>query len=585
MLRQPIITVLGHVDHGKTSMLDAIRQTAVAAKEAGGITQAIGTTEIPAETLEKISGEVMRRFNFSITVPGLLFIDTPGHEAFTTLRKRGGSIADIAILVVDVVKGVQPQTIESIQILRESKTPFVIAMNKIDMIDGWKSASKFFIENFDEQTLETQGYFEEKFYHVAEQFNEYNFRVERFDRVTNFATTIAAVPISARSGEGIPELLAILTGLAQQFLKNRLETSTKTEGMILEVKEVTGLGKTIDVIIYNGVIEQNQYLIIGGIAPTITKIKALLVPESLRDMRTEKKFHPVSSCVAACGIKISAADVGDVVAGSPLRVAATKEEAETILEELKKEKETTEINAEREGLILKADTIGGLEAMIHIFSSYPIKRASIGQISKTDIILTEANINPIYKIVIGFNVNPSEEAQQMAKGKGSQILVSDVIYRLIEGYEKWQTDEIEARKRKELEGVQRPGKIRFLAGCIFRASNPAVIGCEVIGGSIKAGYTLFKLAQEELKDVGEIKQIQSQGETVEEAKSGDKVAISINGPVVGRQIFEQDVFYVDLKSNEYKMLVKHQQFLTATEKTVLEEIFSIKKSFDPLYGF
>jgi len=142
MLRQPIITVLGHVDHGKTTLLDKIRKTAIAAKEAGGITQAIGTTEIPTNVIKTLCGKLLERFKIKLIISGLLFIDTPGHEAFTTLRKRGGSIADLAILVIDINEGIMPQTIESLEILKVSRIPFIIALNKIDRIKGWTSAKE-----------------------------------------------------------------------------------------------------------------------------------------------------------------------------------------------------------------------------------------------------------------------------------------------------------------------------------------------------------------------------------------------------------------------------------------------------------
>src|SRR3989344_4623593 len=239
MFRQPIIVVLGHVDHGKTSLLDSIRQTTIAAKEAGGITHAIGTTEIPEKTLREICGPVLERLKFEVTVPGLLFIDTPGHEAFSTLRHRGGSIADLAVLVVDIMEGIMPQTKESIEILKESKTPFVVAVNKIDRISGWQTKNKEFLENYSLQSIEAQKEFETYFYKLVEQFSAYSIPVERFDRITDFTKKAAGVPISTKTNEGIAEFLAILIGLAQQFLKKELVKTDHSAGMVLEVKEFT----------------------------------------------------------------------------------------------------------------------------------------------------------------------------------------------------------------------------------------------------------------------------------------------------------------------------------------------------------
>ncbi len=580
MLRQPIIAVLGHVDAGKTSLLDKIRQTAVASKEAGGITQAIGTTEIPSSVLKEICGPLLEKFKFEIKVPGLLFIDTPGHEAFTTLRKRGGSIADLAILVVDIIEGIMPQTIESIDILKSTKTPFVVAMNKIDRVNGWKLLDDYFLENYSLQSDDVQQEFERKFYEVVQQFDKQGLAVERFDRISDFTKTIAAVPLSSKTGEGIAGLLTVLLGLAQQFLKEQLVTKEESAGMILEVKDFTGMGKTIDAIIYNGTVSRNDFLVIGGKTPQIAKIRALLVPEALRDMRTEKKFRSADEINAATGVKISAPGLDEVIAGSPIRTAKTFEEAERLLEELEKEKEEAEIHAESEGLILKADTIGSLEALINIFKNHPIKEASIGSIGKKDVIKAEANQNKTYKIVIGFNSQINAEAETLAKDKGIKIMTSNIIYRLIEDYDKWQEAEQENTKKKEIEGLPRPGKIKLLPGCVFRASNPAIVGCEVTGGLLKAGSSLMK----DGKPVGEVKQIQSQGQNIEEAKNGEKVAVSIIGPTIGRQIEENDTLFVDISSDQYMKLKKNEQFLTGTEKQALQEIFDVKRKTDPRYG-
>jgi translation initiation factor 5B len=579
MLRQPIIAVLGHVDHGKTSMLDSIRSTAIAAREAGGITQAIGTTEISAEVIEQMCSSLMKKFNFSLTVPGLLFIDTPGHEAFTTLRKRGGSIADIAVLVVDINEGIMPQTDESIQILKDSKTPFVIAVNKIDRINGWKS-SICFIENFPSQTPDVQGMFEEEFYKLMEQFSQRGFAADRFDRVTDFRKTIAAVPVSAKTGEGIPDLLVTILGLAQTFLKEQLISGEKSQGMILEVKEVKGLGVTIDTIIYDGAARKNDYIVIGGKNPMIAKIRALMMPEPLRDMRTEKKFRNVEEVFAAAGVKIIAPGMDNVVAGSPLRTAKTFDEAEKLLDEMEQEKEEIEIQSEEEGLILKADTLGSLEALIKIFDNYPKREATIGAVTRKDVMNADVNKEYPNRVLIAFNVPVNEDAETFAKDKGVEVLHSDVIYRLIEGYEKWKKDKEEELKHKEVDTLPRPAEIKIIPGSIFRASDPAIVGCEVYG-ILRPGADLMK---DTGQIIGTIKQIQSLGQNVGEAKTGDKVAVSITGPTIGRGVKEGETLFTSINGNDYKLLRKNERYLSQAEIQVLERIYAIKKKADPRYA-
>jgi len=581
MLRQPIIVVLGHVDHGKTSLLDRIRKTIIASKEAGGITQAIGSTQIPIDIVTGLCEKLLKKFNIKITIPGLLFVDTPGHAAFTTLRKRGGSIADLAILVVDINEGLMPQTIESLGILRDSKVPFVIAVNKIDRLMGWvepDSELSCFSDNFDSQPDDVKGDFEKKFYELMNQLQNQGFNAERFDRIQDFTKNIAAIPVSAKTGEGIPELLTLLAGLAQQFLKDSLVTTENAKGSILEVKEITGLGTTIDVIIYDGTVHKGDYLVCAGMP--ITKIRALMEPAPLRDMRTEKKFQSVNSVSAASGVKIVAPELENILSGSEIRIAKSEQEAAELLIELEKEKKEVEVITEKEGLILKADTIGSLEALINIFKKYPIKQATTGVITREDAIIADTNPDMFYKIIIGFNTRPTEDAKEVAKNKNIKLLLSDVIYHLLEQYEKWVAEEKEDIKKKELDAIIRPGKIKLIPGCVFRASNPAIVGCEVIGGIIKPGYKLMK----EDKEIGEVKQLQNQGKNMDEAKIGDKIAISIIGPTVGRQIDENDTLLTDLTSNDYKNLIKNEKFLTEHEKTVLEEIKSIKQKKDKMWG-
>ena len=579
MLRQPIITILGHVDHGKTSILDKIRQTAIAAREAGGITQAIGTTEISSDVIKGMCAALISKFKFDITVPGILFIDTPGHEAFTTLRKRGGSIADLAVLVVDINEGLMPQTVESIGILKETKTPFIVAINKIDRINGWTSG-ECFLDNFSMQSGDVQGLFEQRFYETIQQLSDKGINADRFDRVTDFKTTVAVVPVSARTGEGIPDLLVTILGLAQTFLKEQLVSTDKSEGMVLEVKEVTGLGVTIDSIIYDGSITKNDYLVVGGRAPLIAKIRALMLPDPMRDMRTEKKFRSVEQVYAAAGVKIVAPGMDNVIAGSPIRTAKSFEDAEKLFDELEKEREEVEITGEEEGIILKADTLGSLEALINVFKNYPVREATIGNVTKKDVIKAEVNKNPMYKALIAFNSSMAEDAEVLANDRGVKILQSDVIYRLIEDYEKWTKEEEEKLKKKEIEGLTRPAEIKLIPGSVFRASDPAIVGCEV--------YGLLKPGSELMKDtgivIGTLKQIQSQGQNVDEAKTGDKVAVSITGTTIGRQIKENETLYTNINGNEYKMLRKNERYLSQPEITTLAKIFAIKRKNDPRFG-
>src|SRR3989344_3624972 len=543
-LRQPIIATLGHVDHGKTSLLDAIRGTAIAQGEAGGITQAIGTTEIPAETIRKVAGPVLEKFRFSLDIPGLLFIDTPGHEAFSTLRKRGGSISDLAMLVVDINDGMMPQTEESLNILKNSRVPFVVVMTKMDKIQGWQPG-KSFLENIANQNEETVG----------------------------------DIPVSAPTGEGLPELLAILSGLSQQFLKDKLAVTGRGRGTVMEVREVTGMGTTIDTIIYDGSVSKGEYLAIGGTSRIVTKIRSLMLPQPMRDMRTEKKFRYVDTVYAASGVKIAAPELDAVKAGSPIASAKTHDEAKALLDGMDKAGDV-EIRTEQEGILLRADTIGSLEAMINVFAKYPIKEALVGNATRESIIKAGGNADPKFRAIACFNMKPPEDIADFAKDQGITVLVSDVIYRLEEEYGKWSEKKAEELKKAELDDVARPGKLRIMPGFVFRASNPAVVGCEILAGIVKPGFHLTK----DNKPAGRIKQIENQGEAVEGAKITEKVAVSIEGILVGRGVHENDVLYTEISENDYRMLMKHFSLMSESEKTVLKEIEAAKKKERPSWG-
>ena len=572
MIRQPIISVLGHVDHGKTTILDSIRKSTVAAGEAGGITQHIGATEVSGDVIKKICGSLIKEEK--IKIPGLLFIDTPGHAAFTTLRKRGGSIADLAILVVDINENFQPQTDESLTFLKEFKTPFVVAANKIDRINGWaRQETKSFMESFKKQNESVKRELDTKIYEMVGALGERGYNSERFDRVTDFKSTVAIVPVSGITGEGIGELLMVLIGLSQQFLSEKLEIKEKNGfGTVLEVKEVKGMGTTIDAILYDGSISKGDYLIIGGETPIVTNVRSILKPRELGDIRVEKKFSAVDEVSAAAGIKISAPNLEDVVAGSPFRTCRKQEDVEKLKKELKKEVESVEIDKDAEGVMIKADTLGSLEGMIKILqdNNIPIKKAKIGNVTRADVMEMSCISDTLKRVVFAFNVQVLPEALEI---KDVKIFQSPVIYKLIEDYEKWKEEEENNIKREKLNEVIRPGKMKILPGYIFRASHPAIVGVEVTGGVVKPGYSLVKGD----KIIGKIEQIQKEGSNVSEAKYGDKLAVSISGATVGRQIKEGDELFTAMGKENIRKLEEMRDLLSKSEIDTLEEIKDIIK--------
>jgi len=587
MIRKPIVTIMGHVDHGKTRMLDTIRNTTVVDREAGAITQAIGASIVPVETIKRLCGPLLKMIKFDLTLPGLLFIDTPGHAAFTNLRRRGGNLADIAIVVVDINEGMKPQTVEAIEILKRYKTPFVIAANKIDLIHGWKKTRELIVEDINAQSEQTVQQFETKMYSIVGKLAEQGFSSERFDRVEDYTRQIAIIPTNARQGWGIPELLMVLTGLAQRFLNQCLgcDVAGDARGTVLEVKEETGLGKTLDVIIYDGSLRVNDTIVIGAIPePIVTRVKAMFEPMPLSEMRDKKsKFRPVKEVTAATGVKISAPDADNVVAGMPLRSASTDTAAAK--EAVRQEIQEVLIETDKVGIIIKADSLGSLEALITLLreKGISIKRANVGNITKKDLVDAQCNVSegPTSCVVLGFNVTASQDALSFAAEHGIKVLTNQVIYKLIEEYGQWIDDCKKEMERRQLDALTRPAKFEVLRGYIFRQSNPAVFGVDVLAGQLKSGVEVIKKDGTRLST---IRGLQLEQKSVERAERGQQVAVSMDHVTVGRQINEGDILYVTMDEDNFRKLREMKKLLSREETDILKELAEIMRKDNPVWG-
>ncbi len=574
-----------------TTLLDKIRGTAVARREPGSMTQHVGASLIPTKIIENICKPLKKIIPISLRIPGLLFIDTPGHELFSNLRMRGGSVADIAILVVDIISGFQEQTYESIEILRQRKVPFLIAANKIDRIHGWKpQPGKPFLLSIRKQDPNTIRILDDKIYEIIGEMFKLGFKADRFDRIRDFTRNIAIVPVSAVTGEGIPELLAVLAGLTQQYMAKRLiYAEGPGKGVVLEVKEEPGLGATVDIILYDGIIRKNDLIVVGGMrGPIVTKIRALLMPKPLQEIRSpEDKFMRMEEVSAAVGVKIAAPNLDDTIAGSPLYVVWETSEIEKYKKKVEEELQEVRIKKEISGVIVKADALGTLEAIVNALKrrGIPVRLADVGPITKRDIIEASitARTNKYYGVILAFNVKILPGVEEEAAKEGVKIFMNNVIYRLIEEYEDWLVKMKEEEKRRQLATLIRPGKIRILPGYVFRRSAPIVVGVEVLGGVIKPGYPVMR---KDCRRIGEILQIQDRGKPIPEARTGMQVAISIKGKaIVGRHIEEGDLMYTDMSERDIStLLTKFRSELSDDELLVLKEIVKLKRKIDPLFA-
>ncbi len=580
MLRQPIITIMGHVDHGKTSLLDAIRGSAIAAREAGGITQAIGASIIPAKTLQAVCGDLLAKLNLKLAIPGLLFIDTPGHAAFVHHRKTGGDLADIAVLVIDVNEGIMPQTLECLNILRACKTPFVIVANKIDMVEGWRVLGKPIISTISEQEPRVMQRFETKLYELVAKLYENKFEAERFDRVSDYTKQIAIVPASAKTKEGIPELLMVLCGLTQRYLEKNIQCdpNAPAQGTVLEVKEEKGIGSVIDVIIFDGMLRTGDTLVLAGSeGPIVTKVKVLLEPEPLQETREKKsRFRTVKEVCAASGVRIGASGLEHVLPGTPI-LSATQQNIEGAKSRITKELQSITHQLDKEGIVIKADNLGSLEALTILLreKKIPVLKASIGNITKQDISDAQASKNPLHAVILGFNIQPPEPVD------GVKIIIHNIIYKVIEDYEAWVEEQKKAVESGELNLLPKPCKILLLQGYVFRQSNPAVVGVEVQAGTLKAGVSLMKTNGEPITSA---KAIQKEQQTVPELTRNDRGAVSLPNLIVGRNIKEGDVLYSVISEEDFRKYKEFRQYLKEDERNVLKEIAEIMRQKNPVWG-
>ncbi len=589
-LRQPIVVVLGHVDHGKTTLLDKLRGTTVAKREPGAITQWIGASLLPSQTIQEICGDLLNQFHFELQVPGLLFIDTPGHETFSNLRRRGGSAADIAILVIDVTKGVEPQTVESISILKSRKTPFVVAANKIDAVPGWRSElDSSFLASLKLQYPEVQTELDNRIYTAMGTLSRLGFRAERFDRVADFTQTIAIVPVSAKTGEGIPELLAILTGLTQAYLAKELQTTSgPARGTVLEVKDEPGLGTTINSIIYDGTLKVDETIVIGGREkPIVTEIRAILVPKPLDEIRDPRdRFSSVKRVAAASGVKIAAPNLESALAGSPLYAVPKAKNAKEYVRLVEEEVEKLRIKTEKSGIVLKTDTLGSLEAVTEALGRHgvQIRLADIGDVSKRDVIEVEAvtQDDRTLAAVLAFNVRVLPDAEEEAQAAGIPIFKSDIIYHMMEDYLRWSEEQRAAGVKAELDALVRPFKLKILPGMLFRRSKPAIVGIEVLSGRVRPKAKLITASG---KKLGELQKIQDKGNDVKEATVGMQVAVSIEDGVVGRNLSENDVVYADVPERHLKTLTtRFQSELSESDQETVKELIQLKRRENPVWG-
>ncbi|KAI0394368.1 hypothetical protein F5Y17DRAFT_475899 [Xylariaceae sp. FL0594] len=559
-LRSPICCILGHVDTGKTKLLDKIRQTNVQEGEAGGITQQIGATYFPGEAIKQKTAVVNKDGKFELKVPGLLIIDTPGHESFSNLRSRGSSLCNIAILVVDIMHGLEPQTLESMKLLRDRKTPFIVALNKIDRLYGWKKVdNNGFQESLALQSRGVQNEFKNRLDQTKLAFAEQGFNAEVFYENKSMARFVSLVPTSAHTGEGIPDMLKLIVQLTQERMVGSLMYLSEVQATVLEVKAIEGFGMTIDVILSNGILREGDRIVVCGVEGAITtNIRALLTPAVMKELRVKSQYVHNKEVKAAMGVKISAPGLEGAIAGSRLLVVGPDDDEEDLEEEVEADlnKLFSRVSTSGRGVSVQASTLGSLEALLDFLKDckIPVANVGIGPVFKRDVMQCGTMLEkaPDYAVMLCFDVKVDKEAQAYAEENGIKIFTADIIYHLFDAFTKHMEEQLEKKKEESKLLAVFPCVLHTVA--VFNKTNPIVIGVDVVDGNLRVNTPIAAVRQnpttgaKEIVSIGRVTSIERDHKQIPICKKGQpSVAVKIemggHQPTYGRQLEESDTLY------------------------------------------
>ncbi|XP_073698536.1 eukaryotic translation initiation factor 5B [Garra rufa] len=590
-LRSPVVCVLGHVDTGKTKILDKLRHTHVQDGEAGGITQQIGATNVPLETILEQTKMVKNFDKENVKVPGMLIIDTPGHESFSNLRNRGSSLCDIAILVVDIMHGLEPQTIESINLLKEKKCPFIVALNKIDRLYDWKkSPDTDVVATLKKQKKNTKDEFDERAKAVIVEFAQQGLNAALFYENKDPRTFVSLVPTSAHSGDGMGNLIGLLVELTQTMLARRLAHCDELRAQVMEVKALPGMGTTIDVILINGVLREGETIIVPGVdGPIVTQIRGLLLPPPLKELRVKSQYEKHKEVSTAQGVKILGKDLEKTLAGLPLLVAHKEDEIPVLRDELIRELKQTlnSIKLEEKGVYVQASTLGSLEALLEFLrtSKVPYAGINIGPVHKKDVVKASAMLehDPQYAVILAFDVKIERDSQELADSLGVRIFSAEIIYHLFDAFTKYRED-YKKQKQDEFKHIAVfPCKLRILPQFIFNSRDPIVMGVIVEAGVLRTG-TPVCVPTKGFVDIGIVTGIEINHKSVDTAKKGQEICVKIE-PIPGEspKMFGRHFEAVDLivsKITRQSIDALKNWFRDEMQKSDWQLIMELKKTFE-----
>jgi translation initiation factor 5B len=597
--KSPVVSFMGHVDAGKTSLMDCIRGTKIQQGEAGGITQSIGSSFVPIEHIREVTKNIKGKFSVEHNIPGVLIVDTPGHSAFSSMRDRGSSLCDLAILVIDINKGIQPQTEESIKMLKEKNVPFVIAATKIDMIYGWKKTSEVNLR----KVLKEQ---EESTTQVMQSMMEdlkYEFSKLDIDAVFYFNNktpnkTYSIVPISTQTNEGLSDLLSLLVYISQNWMSKKITYKDTLDATIMESILDTKLGWVLDVILSNGTLNVGDKITVttqDGVK--ISSVRNILTPPQLTQDRTKVSWTNNSSIKASQGIRIIGSNLENCIAGSSIFKIENNEFE--IIEKAKQEfdKFWKSFEWDSKGVCLVAPTIGELDAAYNLLKleQIPIAKGEISNFTKKVadryFSLTEEEQLKENKIIFYFHSKPitgkqEDEYSSLCKDLGLTFLHNMVIYQLIDQYKETKKKFLEERKKENSEKGKAifPCELQILKDHVYMkgGNDDLLFGIKVRAGRLLKGTPI--ISEKKVK-LGKVTSIQKNHKEVTEAKLRDEVCIRIKNESnvsFGRQLASSDKliselsrdsidelklnFRDEMEKSDWKLVIEHMSKLDISKK-------------------
>ena len=567
-LRAPIVCVLGHVDAGKTKILDKLRHSNVQLGEAGGITQQIGATFIPIENIQSHISKIDERFHTKTRIPGILLIDTPGHASFTNLRSRGSSLCDIAVLILNIDKGIEKQSVESLDLLRMRKTPFIIALNQIDRTYNWRRFDwSGFEDSYRKQKDQQKRLFDEKVEQNKMQFIKNNINAELYYKNTNMKEYVNMVPTSAITGEGLPDLLGLLVYLTDNYLIRQITYKEEVKCSILEVKVLETIGTTIDVVLVNGTIHVGDKIVIGGLlGPIKTVVKIILLPKPMKEMRVKCEYERYDEISGAIGVKIFCPDLENALAGSPLYVYKTEEEAEHYCNEISKDFNSIVqkyLNKKGKGIMVQASTLGSLEAILTFLNEQKVEVAvvGVGNLNKKDVIklqikhAEDENVMKEDLVILCFDNKVLPEAQKVADENGIKIFVDDIIYHLFDKFIEFKNKSIlERKKEKEKEAIF-PCSLKTVM--FINKKDPLIIGVSVTEGVLKIGTPIYCV--EKNLPLGVVESIEREKKPINNVRPNDgdvaiRIKVADSSLAAGRHFDESSTYVSQITRNSINAL-------------------------------